>query len=50
MDDMTEFLQSHQIIHLDSLRLADSVDIVPRQIDQHDMLCTIFLAGQQLFT
>ena len=45
VDDMTELFHPHKVIHLNSLWLADSVDIVPRQVNQHDMLCPVLFAG-----
>ena len=50
MRDMAEVLQSHQVVNFDRLGLADPIDIVPRQIHQHDMLGPIFLGRQQLRT
>jgi hypothetical protein len=40
---MTEFFNPHEMINFDSLWLANSVDIIPCQINQHDMLGTVFL-------
>ena len=48
MDDVAEVLHSHQVIHFDRLGLADTVDIIAREIHQHDMLSSIFLGVQQL--
>jgi hypothetical protein len=47
MDDVAEVLHSHQMIHLDRLGLADTVDIIACEIHQHDMLSSIFLGVQQ---
>ena len=43
MNDVTEVLYSHQMIHFDRLGLADAVDIIAREVDQHDMLGSILL-------
>lgn len=40
---MTEFLDFHEIVDLDSFGLTDSVDIVSGKVDEHDVLCAIFL-------
>ena len=40
---MAKSFQLHEVVHLDSLRLANSVDIVPCKINQHDMFCSVFL-------
>jgi hypothetical protein len=50
MDDMTEFLDSHEIIEVDCFWLADSIDVVSREIDQHNVLCSIFVGCGQLST
>ena len=50
MDDVAEVLHAHQMIHFDRLGLTDTVDIVAREIHQHDMLSSIFLGVQQLLT
>lgn len=47
MDDMTEFLELHQIVHVHRLGLADPVDVVSGQIDQHDVLGSILLRCQK---
>ena len=48
MNDVAELLHCHQMVYLDRLGLANTVDIIAREIDQHDMLSSIFLGVQQL--
>lgn len=36
------------MIYFDSLGLADTVDIITCEINQHDMLCSIFFRVEQL--
>lgn len=48
MDNVAEFLELHEVVDLDGGRLADSVDVVSREIDQHDVLGAVFLRCQEL--
>jgi len=48
VDDMTEFLYSHQVVEVDSLGLADPVDVVPGKVDQHDMFRSVLVGRRQL--
>jgi hypothetical protein len=48
MYDMTKLLQLHQIIDVNGFWLADTIDIVPSEIDQHDVLCAIFFGSEKL--
>ena len=41
VDDMTEFLEHHKLVDLDSCRIAHSVNIVSCQIEQHDVFRSI---------
>lgn len=43
MYDVAEPFQLHQMVDLDSLGLADAIDIVSSQVYKHDMLRAIFL-------
>lgn len=47
MHDMTEFLDLHQRIHLDRLRSTNTIDVVPREIDEHHMLRSILDRREQ---
>ena len=40
---MAELLQPHKVIDLDCLRLANTIDVVPSQINEHNMFCPILL-------
>ena len=40
--DMAELFHVHQRIDLHRFWLAHSIDVVPRQIDQHDVFCAVF--------
>lgn len=44
--DMTKSLQAHEVIDLDSFRLAHSVHVVAGEVDQHDVLRAILLRIQ----
>ncbi len=50
MDDVAEVLHSHQMVHFNCVRLANTVDIIACEIHKHDMLSSIFLGVQQLLT
>src|ERR1700753_3368722 len=41
--DVAELLNGHQVIHFDRRRSARTIDVVPREVNQHDMFGTIFL-------
>ena len=41
--DVAELLDHHQLIHLDRSWLTRTIDIVPSEVNQHDMFSTIFL-------
>ena len=43
MRDMAELLQSHQVVNLHGLRLADAIDVVTRKVHEHDMFCPVLL-------
>jgi hypothetical protein len=43
MADVAEGLHPHQMIHFDRLGLADTINVITRKINQHDMLSPIFL-------
>lgn len=45
---MAEFFQLHQLIHFHGFRLANAINIVASQINEHDMLCPIFGGGEKL--
>lgn len=45
--DMRELLDLHQVNDLDRLWLADTIDIVPGEIDEHDMLGPVLFAFSQ---
>lgn len=47
MDNMTKLLQLHKVVHLDSLRLANTINVVSCQIDQHDVLCAVLFGSQK---
>jgi len=47
MNDMTKLLHAHKMIDLDSLWLTNAVYIVASQINQHNMLGTIFFRGKK---
>ena len=46
VDDMTEFLKAHEVVDLHCLGLADPINIVAGQVDQHDVLGAVFLRSQ----
>ena len=50
MDDVAKRLHSHQVVHLDRVRLANTVDIIACEIHQHEMLSSIFFRAEQLLT
>lgn len=50
VDDMTESFEAHKVVDLYRLRLTYSVDVVTSQIDQHDMLCSVFFRLEQFST
>jgi hypothetical protein len=50
VNDVREFLDSHQVVEVDSFGLADSVDVVPSEIDQHDMFRSVLFGCRQLGT
>jgi hypothetical protein len=50
MDDVAKGLHSHQMVHFNRVRLANTVDIIACEIHQHEMLGSIFLRVQQLLT
>jgi hypothetical protein len=50
VDDMAELLQLHEMIDLDGLWVTDAVNVVAREVDQHDVFRAVFLRRQQLFT
>ena len=41
MDDVRKLLESHEVVDLDGLGSADSVDVVPGEIDKHDVLGSV---------
>lgn len=44
---MTKLFELHEIVQLDSLWLADSVDVISRQIAQHEVLRSVLFGGEQ---
>ena len=40
--DMAELLDRHQVIHLDRSRLTRTIDVVPGEVNQHDVFSTVF--------
>lgn len=40
---MAELLKVHQMVNLDRLRLADPIDIVTSEVNQHYMFCSVLL-------
>jgi protein-arginine kinase len=46
--DVAEGLQFHKMVHFDHLWLAYTINDIAREIQQHYMLCPIFLRVQQL--
>ena len=47
MHHMGELLHVHQLCDLHSAWLAHPAEVVPSQVDQHDMLGALFLAALQ---
>lgn len=43
MNNVTELLNLHEVVDLNSLWFAYTIDIVSREVDKHDMLCSVFL-------
>jgi hypothetical protein len=50
MDHMAELFQPHKFIDLDCLGLADPIDIVSGEVNQHNMLCPVLGRCEQLGT
>ena len=48
MLNMREFFDNHQSIGPSAERIANAVDVVPRQIDKHDVLGPIFQTSSKL--
>ena len=44
---MAKSLEPHEVVNLHSLGLANTVDVVPRKIDKHDVFCAILLGVEQ---
>lgn len=44
---MTKLFELHEIVQLDSLWLADSVDVISRQIAQHEVLRSVLFRSEQ---
>lgn len=44
---MAEPLQAHKVFDLDRLGFTHAVDVVTREIDQHDVFRTVFLRVEQ---
>lgn len=49
MDDMAELLDLHEMVDLDGVGLADTVDVVAGEIDEHDVFGPVFLGRAELF-
>jgi hypothetical protein len=49
MDDVTEFLYRHKMIHFHRLWLAHAVHVVSGEINKHDMFCAILFGCLELF-
>lgn len=45
---MAESLEPHEMVNLDSLGLANSIDVIAGKVHQHDVFCTVFLRSKQL--
>ena len=50
MNDMAELLQPHKVIDLDCLWLANTINVVASQINEHNVLCPILLRIQENLT
>ena len=50
MNNMAKLLQPHEMVYFDRLGVANPVHVVASQVNQHDMLCPIFLRSQKLST
>lgn len=50
MNNMTELLNLHEVVDLDSFGFAHTIDIVSRKIDKHDVLCSVLLGCSQLLS
>ena len=48
MLDVREAVNAHEAVDLDGGWVADTVDIVAGEVDQHDVLGTVLSRGQQL--
>ena len=49
MDDVAKPLETHKMIHLDRLGVADAVHVVASQVHEHDVLCAVLIRVEQLF-
>lgn len=47
MHDVTELLNLHQTVDLDRSGLADSVDVVPCQVNEHDVLGSVLEGSEK---
>jgi hypothetical protein len=47
VDDVAELLELHEVVDLDGLGLAHAVHVVPREVDEHDVLRAVLLAPEQ---
>lgn len=50
MNNMTKLLDLHELVDLDGQRLADAVDVVSGQVDEHDVLGPVLFAREQTGT
>ena len=50
MDNMAELLEFHEMVHFNRLGLANPIDIISCQIDQHDVLGAILLRREEYGT
>jgi hypothetical protein len=47
VNDVRELFEPHEVVDLDGRRLADSVDVVSGEVDEHDVFGSVLWRGEQ---